>query len=106
MVSEHQIHSYFYGGPAYSVPSLSPYRHSISFDVLKVYRLSVPFQAPDSALPIGADQTIETELEEINPTEPGASTQLVNAIAALSQAADDAGDLEKLTSPVMGFIHM
>lgn len=106
MLSEQQIHSYFYGGPAYSVPSLSPHSYSISFDILKVYRLVAQFQAPQSALPIGADQSVETELEEIDPMEPGVSAQLNNAIAWLSQADDKAGDLEKLSSPVLGFIHM
>lgn len=105
-LSQQQFHSYFYGGPPYSVPGLSPHSYNISFEHLKVYRLAMQYRAPDSALPIGASRSSDTELEEIDPADSQATIHLANAVAILSQAADDAGDLEKLSAPVLGFIHM
>jgi polyribonucleotide 5'-hydroxyl-kinase len=65
------------------------------------------YQAPDSALPIGASRTTkETQLVEVDPMQPRAAIELVNFVCAISQAEDDAPDEEVVSSPVLGFIHM
>lgn len=118
-----QIHSYFYGGPAYSLGKLSPHSIHVKFEDLKIYRVgegmpvatakgranvsAIEFQVDDSALPIGAERTTTTtQLVEVDPTSTRATLELVNQVLAIMQAPDDADDETTVGSPILGFVHM
>ena len=65
------------------------------------------YQAPDSALPIGASRTTrDTQLVEVDPKEQRSLIDLVNSVLAVLQVEDDADEEETTSSPILGFVHM
>lgn len=87
------VHEYFYG----LNNEMNPNTTVMNWDVMKLCRVGGGPQAPSTALPIGAERSVDET--QCSPTEP--TRELVNSICAVSYGSD----VEKaLSSNVAGFV--
>eukprot|EP01126_Amoeba_proteus_P037673 TRINITY_DN3898_c0_g1_i13.p1 TRINITY_DN3898_c0_g1~~TRINITY_DN3898_c0_g1_i13.p1 ORF type:complete len:248 (-),score=48.41 TRINITY_DN3898_c0_g1_i13:83-826(-) len=90
-----KIKEYFYGPKG----DLSPHSTLVPFHAVRIFKVGVGVQAPSSALPIGAESTVNPlEVREVSP-----SLDLRHSVLGVSHALDESSLLE---SNLQGFVYI